>query len=263
MSEPNPGSAEEAPVLSNRQVAARLSEVADLLESKAENPYKVRAYREAAETFRELARPAHEIVRDEGPEALRRLPGIGKGLAGAVRELVTTGRLRRLDELRAEVAPGGLLAHVAGLGPVLAGRVHDQLGISTLEELEQAAHDGRLAEVPGMGEKRLRAVRETLAARLSRREPSRARERSAPDAPPVEELLDVDREYREKAEAGELHRISPRRFNPRDEAWLPVLRTRRGKRRYSALYSNTAHAHRRGTTRDWVVVRLAGPNGPD
>jgi hypothetical protein len=73
-------------------------------------------------------------------------------------------------------------------------------------------------------------------------------------APPVSELLDVDREYREKVAAGALPLIAPRRFNPTGEAWLPVLHTRRGARRYSALFSNTARAHRTGKTRDWVVL---------
>jgi putative hydrolase len=75
----------------------------------------------------------------------------------------------------------------------------------------------------------------------------------------VSELLDVDREYREKATAGELQRIAPRRFNPSGDAWLPVLHTRRGGRRYTALFSNTARAHQTGNTRDWVV--LYGDNG--
>jgi putative hydrolase len=75
------------------------------------------------------------------------------------------------------------------------------------------------------------------------------------DTPPsVAELLDVDREYREKAAAGQLQHIAPRRFNPSGEAWLPVLHTRRGSRRYTALFSNTARAHRAGKTRDWVVL---------
>jgi len=73
-------------------------------------------------------------------------------------------------------------------------------------------------------------------------------------APPVSELLDVDREYREKASAGQLRRIAPRRFNPAREAWLPILHTARGARHYTALCSNTARAHRAGKTRDWVVL---------
>jgi putative hydrolase len=72
--------------------------------------------------------------------------------------------------------------------------------------------------------------------------------------PAVAELLDVDRDYRQKARAGTLPRISPRRFNPSRKAWLPILHTKRGKRHYTALYSNTARAHELGTARDWVVI---------
>jgi DNA polymerase (family 10) len=65
---------------------------------------------------------------------------------------------------------------------------------------------------------------------------------------------DVDREYRELTQAGKLHRIAPRRFNPTGEAWLPVLHTRRGDRDYTALFSNTALAHKVRKTNDWVTL---------
>jgi len=71
----------------------------------------------------------------------------------------------------------------------------------------------------------------------------------------------VDREYRERSAAGELFRIAPRRFNPGRRAWLPVLHTERGARHYSALFSNTAHAHELGKTGDWVVIYVDGPAG--
>jgi hypothetical protein len=66
--------------------------------------------------------------------------------------------------------------------------------------------------------------------------------------------LDVDREYREKAAAKQLRLIAPKRFNPKNEAWLPVLHTERGQWQFTALYSNTALAHSLGRTRDWVVI---------
>jgi hypothetical protein len=71
-------------------------------------------------------------------------------------------------------------------------------------------------------------------------------------------LLDVDREYRKKANADQLPKIIPRRFNPSGEAWLPVLHTHRGERNYTALYSNTARAHALGRIRDWVVLYYDG-----
>jgi hypothetical protein len=155
-----------------------------------------------------------------------------------------------LDRLRGEADPIALLASVPGVGRVLAERLHDELGLETLADLEAAAHDGRLDTVGGFGAKRLAGIRDSLAHRLGR-----VRLPPSTDAPPtVSELLDVDREYRDKAAAGQLQRITPRRFNPTREAWLPILHTWRGRRRYTALFSNTARAHRAGKTRDWVVL---------
>lgn len=74
------------------------------------------------------------------------------------------------------------------------------------------------------------------------------------EPPTIAELLSVDAEYRQLAAAGRLHRIAPKRFNPNHEAWLPVLNTERGTRRYTALFSNTEAAHAQGTTDDWVVL---------
>ena len=86
-------------------------------------------------------------------EGLRKLPRIGESLAGAIHDLVLTGRLPMLDRLRGEMDPVSLLASVPGVGEVLAEHLHHDLGIDTLEELEAAAHDGRLAEIAGVGEK--------------------------------------------------------------------------------------------------------------
>ena len=120
-----------------------------------------------------------------------------------------------------------------------------------------SAHDGRLERVPGVGPRRAAAIRASLQSMLSRgrsRGGSAAKERQAWPRPPVETLLDVDREYREKASAGTLPRIAPRRFNPSGEAWLPLLHTDRGEWHFTALYSNTSLAHDLDRTRDWVVV---------
>ncbi len=145
---------------------------------------------------------------------------------------------------------------MADIGPKLAARIYDELGIETLAELEAASWDGRLARVPGMGPKRIRAVRESLAGRF--RDSQRAhRERKAPpldDEPAVEELLDVDEQYRRLAERDRLMRMAPRRFNPGGQAWLPILHAERGDRRYTAMFSNTGRAHELGMTHDWVVI---------
>jgi DNA polymerase (family X) len=242
----------------NSEIAQRLEEVAWLLNEQGANPYRVQAYRHAAETLRHLPRPVTEILQQEGEESLRKLPGIGESLARSIRDLVLTGRLPILDRLRGEADPVSLLVSVPGLGRVLAERLHHDLGIDTLEELEAAAHDGRLAEA-GIGEKRLAGIIASLMIRLGRlRIPTRL---SAVDEPSVAELLDVDREYREKVMAGKLRLIAPRRFNPGGETWLPVLHTQHGERHYTALFSNTARAHQMGKTRDWVVLYYDGGRG--
>jgi hypothetical protein len=239
----------------NVEIAQRLMEVARLLEEQGANPFRVQAYRHAAELLLRLRRSAAQILQQEGIEGLQKLPGIGKTLARAIRDLVVTGRLPMLERLRGEADPVRLLGSVPGIGRVLARRLHDDLGIETLEKLEMAAHDGRLTEIAGIGQKKLAGIIDSLAARLRRvrgRPVPRAIE--GPREPAVAELLDVDREYREKANAGSLQLIAPRRFNPGCEAWLPVLHTQHGMRHFTALYSNTARAHQFGKTRDWVVL---------
>ena len=81
------------------------------------------------------------------------------------------------------------------------------------------------------------------------------------DAPSVDILLDVDREYREKAGAGWLPKIAPRRMNPEGKAWLPVLHTRFGPWHFTALYSNTERAHELHRIYDWVVIFYGDPEG--
>jgi hypothetical protein len=240
----------------NRGIAARLEEVAALLEHQGGNPFRVGAYRRAARTLRELDQPASEILAREGIGGLDRLPGIGPVLARAVFSIVCTGRLPMLDRLRGESDPTSLLASVPGIGAALADRLYHDAGITTLEDLEAAAHDGRLEKVPGLGRKRIEGIRDSLAVRLAR---IRSSISAAPrEEPPVSELLDVDREYRTRAAEGTLRRIAPRRFNPERRAWLPILHTRRGPRYYTALFSNTARAHQLEKTRDWVVIYADG-----
>jgi len=236
----------------NEDIAGRLDEVAGLLAAQGADRFRVRAYRHAAEIVRHLPRPVSEILEREGLDGLKALPGIGESLARAIRDVLAHGRLAMLERLRGESDPTVLLQSVPGIGRVLADQLHHDLGLDTLEDLEAAAHDGRLEQIAGLGPKRLAGIRDSLAHRLSRVRPPGDAGAIAP--PPVTEILDVDREYREKAAAGALATIAPRRFNPAREAWLPILHTERGRRHYTALFSNTARAHRLGRTRDWVVI---------
>ncbi len=245
----------------NEDIAGRLDEVARVLAEQGASHWRVQAYRRAANTLRALAAPVRDLYEARGLEGLEALPGVGPRIAHSIRDLLLYGRLPMLDRLLGESDPIALLTSVPGIGASLAWRLHDELGIETLEGLEQAAHDGRLARVEGLGAKRLAGIRDSLAHRLSRvRVAATPRATPAPE-PPVAEILDVDREYREQAAAGRLRTIAPRRFNPGREAWLPVLHTRRGPRHYTALYSNTARAHELGRTRDWVVIYWDDPEG--
>jgi DNA polymerase (family 10) len=236
----------------NQAVAARFLDTARLLENQGANPFRVRAYRRAAQTLRRLRRPVEQILREEGPGGLDRLSGIGPGLAAAIRDFVATGRMPLQERLARTRSPFGELCSIPGIGPVLAQRLHEELEIATLEDLEVSAYSGRLERVTGIGPRRLEGIRLALVARLGRTRPG------LPIPPsqeaPIADVLDVDREYRELAATRRLPTIAPRRMNPRNQAWLPILHTRRGPRHYTALFSNTPRAHQLGRTRDWVVV---------
>lgn len=250
------GNRQEVLPLGNNEVAKCLEDVAELLEAQAANQFRVQAYRSAAEVIRKLERPACEILKQEGLAGLTRLPGIGVSLARSIEELAHTGQLALLERLRGEGETERLLETVPSIGPKFAHLIHEQLGIENLQELEIAAYDGRLSKLPGMGVKRIRAIRESLAGRFRRRPriPESAPQPQTSNLPPVAELLDVDDEYRRKAETSRLPRIAPRRFNPTGANWLPILHTHRGERHYTALFSNTARAHELGTVHDWVVI---------
>lgn len=147
--------------VSNAEIAAIFSHVADLLEIRGENPFRVRAYRTAARTVGDLARSAAQMVR-EG-EDLTALPGIGADLAAKIRQVAERGTLDLLAELRRKM-PGELsrLLEVSGLGPKRVQVLWKQLGITTLRQLEAAATAGKIRTLPGFGEKTENAIKKDL-----------------------------------------------------------------------------------------------------
>ena len=244
---------------SNAEIGHLLDRVADLLEVQGANAFRIRAYRHAAQTVRESVVSVAELAVNEPPSALHDLPAIGSSIGSAIREYAASGRLRMLERLEGQVSPEDLFASIPGIGDALAHRIHAELGLETLEGLELAAHDGRLLTVHGFGPRRAEALREILAGLLSRSSRRRARlvgpQRAEPDVrPPVDLLLRVDQEYRQKAKAGELRTIAPRRFNPEGRAWLPILHVDLDGWSLTVLFSNTARAHQLGMTGDWVIV---------
>ncbi|MCP5481657.1 MAG: hypothetical protein H7A21_09505 [Spirochaetales bacterium] len=137
---------------SNAQVIELLGKIADLLELEGAQFFRVRAYREATDTIRGLDEPLAALVA-RGAK-LTDLPGIGKELAAKLTEFVTTGKLAYLDQL-AEKTPLGLLSvlRVPGLGAKRVRLLYDSLGVTSLEELEEAARNQKLRELPGLGAK--------------------------------------------------------------------------------------------------------------
>jgi hypothetical protein len=248
---------------SNSDIAVVLERIAELLEAQNANPFRVRAYREAAQTLQDTDRAVALLAGHDHQDELKALPNIGDGIAAVIGEYVSSGKSALLQDLEAKASPEAMIATVPGIGKGLAGRIVEQLGIDSLTELEEAAHDGRLASVEGFGGKRVEGVRAALAGMLSQSAQRAQRKRTdgatqaddrADDRPSVDLLLAIDEEYRRRAEAGELPKIAPRRFNPEHEAWLPIMRVKRDGYDFTALFSNTAQAHELGKTHDWVVI---------
>ena len=137
--------------LDNLAIARVLGDIADLLEIKAENPFKIRAYRTAADVVAD----SPDRIEALDLTGLRRLPGIGKEIAAKIRELVDTGRIQYHDELLAEFPLTLLdLLRLQGVGPKTAALLYNTLHIATLEQLEEAARSGRLRTLRGMGAKK-------------------------------------------------------------------------------------------------------------
>ncbi len=191
----------------NVEIAKALEEMADLLEIQGANPFRVRAYRNAARTVEENATPFRKLIAEEAD--LTELPGIGKEMASHIRQLVASGKLSVLEELAREV-PRSLidLMRLPGVGPKKAAKLWKELGITTLDELERAARAARIKDVEGFGEKsqqKILAALERLRARQARFKLSDADQLAAAllghlrDAPGLERLA-VAGSYRRRRE---------------------------------------------------------------
>ena len=152
--------------MNNSDIAGVLSRLATMLEIDGANPFRVRAYREAARVVGDHSESMEALA--GRPGVLEGLPGIGKDLAGKIREIANTGTLPLYVEMEAKI-PAGVLAltHVQGLGPKRVKTLMDQLGVRGAEDLEKAAKEGKLRTLPGFGEKVEQNVLKALAATSS------------------------------------------------------------------------------------------------
>lgn len=139
--------------MENLDIAKVFYEIADLLEIKGENPFRIRSYRNAGLVIEGLPVNIKSIV-ERNEEELEEIPGVGKSIHEKIVEILKTGKCSFHQELLKELSPGLLdLLKVSGVGPKKVKLFYDELGIKTIEELEKAAISGKLQSLPGMGEK--------------------------------------------------------------------------------------------------------------
>src|SRR4029453_17984033 len=152
--------------MTKEEIAVVLEQIATLLELKGENPFKIRAYTNAAraiETF------GANVSNFQDEEAVAKIPGIGKSIALKIKELAETGSLKYFQELSAEFPPGILeLFSLPGLGAKKIKALHEKLGVSSIEQLQKACEQGRVADLPGFGETTQEKICDAIARRASR-----------------------------------------------------------------------------------------------
>jgi DNA polymerase (family 10) len=151
--------------MTKSEIAGVLEQIAALLELKGENPFKIRAYTNAARAIETFGGNIPDL-QDE--EAVAKTPGIGKSIALKIKELAATGSLKYLEELSAEF-PGGImeLFSLSGLGAKKIRALYDQLGISSIEQLHKACEEGRVAELPGFGQTTQQKLCDAIAKRAA------------------------------------------------------------------------------------------------
>lgn len=172
--------------MTNREIAAALEMVADLLEFQGANPFRLRAYRNGSRKVRDLPQPLVGVVESSGADSLTQFDGIGKDLAQKIGELATTGRLAMLDELLKQIPEGVLaLLRVPGLGPKKAAVINQELGVESLDGLRSACEAGKVQALKGFGKK----TEETILAGIELAQNAGKRTRWADADEIVERLL--------------------------------------------------------------------------
>lgn len=234
--------------MDNETIAKKLSDHARLLEKEG-NLFRVRAYRQAAQTIRSLDVPVVEFLKQKGIKGLERLPGIGAHLSFVIERLATTGQFHALAAEAESIPSEEKIENLPGVGPKTAEFLWERLGIHSVNQLAQAVHSQQFAALP-MGVKR----RQRLIDSVQELERKQAAIQPPTDEPTVAELLAVDAEYRRRAADDRLVKIAPGKNDREQPPSLPLLSLRQGGWKYRALFSTTALAHRLGRTADWTVI---------
>ncbi|MCJ7704088.1 MAG: DNA polymerase/3'-5' exonuclease PolX [Desulfobacterales bacterium] len=143
--------------MKHKELADLFEKMADILEFKDENPFKISAYRKASRILGDLTEDIGEVA---GRGELKKIPGIGEGMAQKIEEYLKTGKVSKFEEVRKEV-PDELIAimGIPGMGPKTLALIHKERGVGNLSQLEKAVEDGSLIGLPGMGEKKVENIR--------------------------------------------------------------------------------------------------------
>ncbi|MDQ7844099.1 MAG: DNA polymerase/3'-5' exonuclease PolX [Armatimonadota bacterium] len=190
--------------MQNRAIAAMFNDIADMLEIKQDSPFRITAYRRAARALETLS---EDVAAVAARGALTSIPGIGKGTAEKIEEFLRTGRCRYYDELRASL-PEGITALMAvpEVGPKTALLLHQRLGITTIEQLEQACREGRVRTLPRLGAKTEENILKGIAL-LRRTKERQPLGRVLPQAREIVDALRGLKEVTSLAVAGSLRRM--------------------------------------------------------
>lgn len=213
--------------MTNQQILDHLREQAHELERQGGHLFRSRAYRSALFALSRLDQPLEDLFRREGRKGLEALPGIGRHLAYTLEGLLTLGQPRRLRNPAED--PRDDLLSLPGVGPRLAERLRDELGLRSLEQLLLAIRAGKLSAL-GLSPRLVSGLLLTVEARLAQR----VQPISPAQEPSVVDLLEVDAAFRAQS--------------------APVLATQRQGWRLRAAFANHALAHRLGRTTDWVCL---------
>lgn len=143
--------------MKHKELADLFEKMADILEFKSENPFKISAYRKASRILRDLTQDIEEVA---GRGELKKIPGIGEGISQKIEEYLKTGKVSKFDEVRKGVSDELIaMMDIPGMGPKTLALIHKERGIGNLSQLEKVVEDGSLIGLPGMGEKKVENIK--------------------------------------------------------------------------------------------------------
>ena len=149
--------------MSNQEIADVFRRLANLMELREDDPFRIRSYRTAAETIEDWPKPLADIAATGGAVALRELPGIGPAISQKIIDLLTTGTFKTYQEITAEITATVLdLLKVDGIGMKMLHTLYEQFHLTNLEDFAKFVAGGGLDSVPGIGEKTRARIRESL-----------------------------------------------------------------------------------------------------